>query len=211
MEPRRIAVAALALSVLFWVAVVVAGSSNPNYSQSRDYISALASVGAGRPWLGMFAIAAVGASFVLLWPLVRPFSRTAAIAVALAGVLYVFAALARIRCVEGAAFCGIGDRRNIDLENTRGYIHEAAVVSATLAIIVSMAAFGIALLRARHTVGGVVSLAAAVATVLTFALTNGDSPGTMQRIWVGVMMLWVAGVAAWTLIRAHDPSASVAA
>ncbi len=60
MAPRTAAIGVVLLLAFFWVAVIVAGSSNPSYSHSRDYISALASVGAERPWLGMLALGSVG-------------------------------------------------------------------------------------------------------------------------------------------------------
>jgi hypothetical membrane protein len=208
---RTAAIGVLLLLALFWVAVIVAGSSNPNYSHSRDYISPLASVGAERPWLGMLAIGAVGVAFLLTSTLVRPFSRTAAIAVLFAGVGYVVASFARIRCVEGAASCGVGDRQSTDLENTRGYIHEAAVIGSTLLLVVAMTAFGIALLRGGRRTGGIASLVAAGATVVTFALVSGDSPGTEQRIWVVVMMLWTLGVSIWTIAGATDRGSTMTA
>lgn len=204
LAPKGIAVSILVLVGLFWTAVIIAGSANTDYSQSRDYISALASIGAERPWLGMLAIAAVGVAFVLTASLVRPFSRTAAVTVALAGVGYVFAAFARIRCVQGAAFCGVGDRQGTDLESTRGYVHEGAVIGSTLLLVIAMTALGIALLRGGRKAVGVASLVAAGATVVTFALVSGDSPGTGQRIWIAVMALWAIGVAVWTLTRAGD-------
>ena len=187
---------------LFWVAVAVGASANPGYSHGRDYISALASIGAERAWLGMLAIASVGIAFLLTSRLVRPFSRTAAIAVALSGIGYVIGAFARIRCVEGAAYCGVGDRMSIDLENTRGYVHESAVVVATLLLVIAMTALGVALLRGGRRGLGVGSLVAAVATVVSFALVSGDSPGGPQRAWVAVMTLWVVGIAVWTYSRA---------
>ncbi len=49
------------------------------------------------------------------------------------------------------------------------------------------------------------------ATVVTFALVSGDSPGTEQRIWVVVMMLWTLGVAVWSIRRATDTSSPLAA
>lgn len=205
LAPRRTAASVLVLVGLFWVAVVIAGSANPDYSHSRDYVSALASIGAQHSWLGVLAIAAVGVAFVLTSLLVRPVSRVAAVAVALAGAGYVFGAFARIRCAEGAAFCGVGDRQSADLENTRGYVHEGAVVGSSLLLVVAMTALGVALIRQGRRAGGVASLIAAFATVITFALVSGDSPGAEQRIWIAVMTLWVIGVAVWALMRVDDP------
>ena len=65
MTPRRAAAGVLVLVALFWVAVVIAASVNTGYSHSRDYVSALASVGADHAWLGVLAIAAVGAAIAL--------------------------------------------------------------------------------------------------------------------------------------------------
>jgi Protein of unknown function (DUF998) len=100
--------------------VVIAASVSSGYSHSRDYVSSLASVGAEHAWLGVLGIAAVGVAFVLTFFLVRPVSRVAAVAVAVAGAGYIFGAFARIRCADGAAFCGVGDRQGADLEKHAG-------------------------------------------------------------------------------------------
>ncbi len=137
------------------------------------------------------------------------FDSSEAVSVAVAGVGYVVVAFARLRCADGAAYCGVGDRRSDDLENAGGYVHEGAVLIATLLLVIAMTAIGIALLRAGRRSGGIASLAAAGATGVTFLLVRGDSPGGMQRIWVGVMTIWAAGAAVWTLSRdrnVHLPS-----
>ncbi len=206
MTPRRAAAGVLVLVALFWVAVVIAASVNTGYSHSRDYVSALASVGADHAWLGVLAIAAVGSAIALTFFLVRPVSRVAAVAVALAGAGYVLGAFARIRCAEGAAFCGVGDRQSTDLENTRGYLHEGAVIGSSLLLVVAMTALGVALLRQGRRTGGIASLIAAVATVVTLALVSGDTPGAEQRIWIAVMTLWVIGVAITALLRTDNPN-----
>lgn len=113
----------LVLLGLVWGSVVVAASVNPSYAHRRDYISALASIGASHAWLGVLAIAAFGVAFVLTASLVRPLSRTAAVTVAAAGAGVLFVAFARIRCVGGAAYCGVGDRSEIDLQGTRATLH----------------------------------------------------------------------------------------
>jgi hypothetical membrane protein len=202
---HRIALVVVSLLGLFWVAVIVAASSNPSYSHRRDYVSALASQGAERPWLGILAIASVGVAFLLTSRLVRAFSRTAAIAVALSGVGLVIGAFARLRCAEGAAYCGVGDRMSIDLENTRGYVHESAVIVATVLLVIAMTALGVALLRNGRRGGGIASLVAAAATVVTFLLVSGDTPGAEQRVWIAVMTLWALGVAVSALARAPAP------
>ena len=127
-------------------------------------------------------------------------------AVALAGAGYVVGAFAPIRCAEGAAFCGVGDRQSTDLENTRGYLHEGAVIGSSLLLVVAMTALGVALLRQGRRTGGIASLIAAVATVVTLALVSGDTPGAEQRIWIAVMTLWVIGVAITALLRTDNPN-----
>ena len=127
-------------------------------------------------------------------------------AVALAGAGYVLGAFARIRCAEGAAFCGVGDRQSTDLENTRGYLHEGAVIGSSLLLVVAMTALGVALLRQGRRTGGIASLIAAVATVVTLALVSGDTPRAEQRIWIAVMTLWVIGVAITALLRTDNPN-----
>ena len=211
MSSRTAAIGVLVLLGLFWVAVAIAGSANPHYSHSRDYISSLAAVGARHPWLGMLAIAAVGVAFALTSVLLRHSSSTAAVAVAAAGVGFVIAAFVRLRCAEGAAFCAVGRRESTDLENTRGYAHEGAVIGSTLLLVIGMIAFGIALFRRGQRAGGVASLLAAGATVVAFASVSGDTPGTEQRVWIAVMMAWTVGVSIWALARPTGTSSTLTA
>ena len=85
------------------------------------------------------------------------------------------------------------------------------MIGSTLLLVVAMTAFGIALLRGGRRTGGIASLVAAGATVVTFALVSGDSPGTEQRIWVVVMMLWTLGVSIWTIAGATDRGSTMTA
>ena len=90
-------------------------------------------------------------------------------------------------------------------------IHEAAVIGSTLLLVIAMTASGIALLRGGRRAGGIASLLAAGATVVTFALVSGDSPGMEQRIWVAVMMLWTLSVSIWTIAGATDRGSTLTA
>ena len=195
---------------LLWVGVFIGGSANSGYSQTRDYISALASHGATHPWLGMLAIASPGLACLLTAVYLRALSRTAGIAVVLAGIAFLAAAFFRITCVEGAARCGVGDRMDIDLHGAEAATHEVLVVLATLSLVVAMTAAGVARLRGGHRWLGIASLVAAVATVVTFVAQEGSSPGGMQRVWVLVMCAWVAGAAIYVLAREESGVATSA-
>ena len=79
------------------------------------------------------------------------------------------------------------------------------MIGSSLLLVVAMTALGVALLRQGRRTGGIASLIAALATVVTLALVSGDTPGAEQRIWIAVMTLWVIGVAISALMRADKP------
>jgi hypothetical protein len=138
----------------------------------------------------------------------RVLSRTAGVAVALAGIAFVAAAFFRITCVEGAAQCGVGDRMDIDLHGAEAVTHEVLTALGTLLLVVAMTAAGVARLRGGHRGLGIASLVAAIATVATFFAQEGSSPGGMQRVWVLVMCAWLAGAAIYVLAQGESETAA---
>jgi Protein of unknown function (DUF998) len=191
----------LAGLALFWGAILAAAALNPGYSHRRDYVSALAARGAEHGWLGVLAIAAVGAAMFAAGALIRPFSRAAGYAIALAGIGFLVVSVTRLECSNGAASCGLGGRFTIS--GSTEITHWTAATVSTTMLIAGIALTGITLLRNRHTLPGVITLAAGAATAGAFLATGGQTPGEEQRAGIVVATSWLAAVAFATLARAR--------
>jgi hypothetical membrane protein len=189
---------------LFCVAMFVAAAVNPAYSHRRDYVSVLAAHGAEHGWLGVLAIAAAGGAMLPAGLLLRPFSRAAALGLVLAGIGFVLVAFTRLECANGAAGCGLGGRFAIS-GSTEVTHWTAATVSTTL-VIVSIAITGFALLRTRHVLAGLLTLATAGVTAGAFLATGGQTPGEEQRIGIVVATSWLAALALVNLVRVRGTS-----
>jgi len=197
-----VAMLALAGVVCFWVAIVVAAALEPGYEQRRDYVSTLAAHGAAHAGLAIFGIVAVAAAMVLTALLVRQVSRTAALAIALAGVGFVVVAFTRLECANGAAACGLGGRFEISGSAEIG--HWTATTVSTVLVIAGIALTGLALIRKGRRGAGGVTLAAALVTAGAFLATGGDMPGIRERFGIAVATGWLAAVALVTLVRARE-------
>lgn len=208
--PGRAAAAVLVLAglALFWSAFLVAAAVNPAYSHRRDYVSTIAAHGAEHGWLGVLAIAAAGAAMIPAGVLVRPFSRTAAAAIALAGVGFIVASFTRLDCPNGAAGCGLGGR--FAISGSKEVTHWTATTAASTLLIAGIALTGLALLRVRRTLPGVLTFAAAAVTAGAFLATGGQTPGEEQRLGIVVATAWLAALALAVLVeptrRRHDAS-----
>jgi hypothetical protein len=193
--PGTLAAALLVLAglALFWGALVVAAAANPAYSHRRDYVSTLAAHGAERGWLGVVAIAAAGAAMLPAALLARRLSRVAGLAIGLAGVGFLVVSVTRLDCPNGAAGCGLGGR--FEISGSTEISHWTAATVSTVLVIAGIALTGVALLRARHTIAGLVSLAAAAVTTGAFLATGGQTPGEEQRVGIAVATGWLAALA----------------
>jgi hypothetical protein len=199
-----VALLVLAGLALFWGAMLVAAAVNPAYSHRRDYVSVLAAHGAEHGWLGVIAIAAAGGAMLPASVLIRPFSRTAASAIGLAGIGFLVASFTRLDCPNGAAKCGLGGR--FDISGSTEITHwTAATLSSTL-LIAGIALTGLALLRTRRTLAGLLTLAAGAVTAGAFLATGGQTPGAEQRFGIFVATGWLAAVALALLVRALSAS-----
>ena len=190
---------------LFWSAMLLAAAFNPAYSHRRDYVSTLASHGAEHGWLGVMAIAAAAAAMLAAGVLVRAFSRVAASAIVLAGIGFLVVSFTRLDCPNGAAGCGLGGR--FAISGSTEITHWTATTVATTLLITGIALTGLALLRARRTVAGLLTVAAAAVTAGAFLATGGQTPGEEQRVGVVVGTSWLAAVALAALVRAWSASA----
>jgi hypothetical protein len=194
---KEAAIVSLCAIGVFCAAVIAGGGANTDYSHRRDYISALASKGASSPGFGILAIASFGIACLATAIVVRPLSRTATVSVTGAGVGFVLASFARITCTEGAAGCGIGDRKEVDLHGAEAVTHEVLVALATLLLVIAMVAAGTSRIRGGRKGLGAASILVAVATVVLFfgQDVSSSSTGALQRLWVLVICSWVVGAA----------------
>lgn len=182
---------------VFWGAVLAAAAVNPAYSHRRDYVSTLAAHGAEHAWLGVVAIAAAAVAMLAGATLVRSLSRPAALVIALAGVGFLVVAFTRLDCPNGAAGCGLGGR--FAVSGSTEITHWTATTVSTVLLVIGIVATGVALLRLRRLLAGLVTLAAAAATTAAFLAMGGRSPGGIQRVGVLVATGWLAAVAIATL------------
>jgi hypothetical membrane protein len=195
---RRAVAATAALFVLaglalFWGAILAAAALNPGYSHRRDYVSALAANGAEHGWLGVLAIASVGGAMFAAGALIRPLSRAAGYAIALAGIGFLVVSVTRLDCSNGAARCGLGGR--FAVSGSTEITHWTAATVSTTMLIAGIALTGITLLRNRHTLPGLITLAAGAVTAGAFLATGGQTPGEEQRVGIVVATSWLAAVA----------------
>lgn len=196
-RPRSLAASALVLVGLatFWTALFVAANVNPGYSERRDYISSLAAHGAAHAWLGMLAIAALGAAGVGIALLVRPLTRWGAAAFLVAGLAYVVAGIVRINCPDGAARCGLGGR--FDVHGGQTITHWTAAVIANVLVLVGLVLVGERLARRGRRVAAGATFVAAGVTLVALVATGGQTPGEVQRAWILVMTAWLVAAVTW--------------
>ena len=135
--------------------------------------------------------------------LVRPLSRVAAAAIALAGVGFLVVAFTRLECSNGPAGCGLGGRFAVSGATEVG--HWTATTLATVLLITGIALTGVALLRAGRALAGSASLAAAAVTTGAFLAMGGQSPGGVQRLGILVATGWLAALAIATLAGREVP------
>jgi len=188
----------LAAVAAFWALVLVVGSSNPGYSQTRDYVSTLAARGADYGWLGVLAICAAALAILATAVLLRALSRLAAVLTGLAGIGFLVVAFTRLGCPNGPAGCGLGGR--FDVSGFREITHSAATTSSAALLVAAMTLSGVVLHRRGDARLGIASLAAAVATAVAFLATGGSSPGWIERIGILVATCWMAAVAVASLV-----------
>jgi hypothetical membrane protein len=187
---------------VFWGLVLALGAANPGYTQTRDYVSTLASRGAVHGWLGVLAICSAAVAILATAVLLRELSRIAAALSALAGAGFLVVAFTRLACANGAASCGLGGR--FELSGFTEVTHSAATALAAVCLVVAMAWSGIALLRRGFMRAGRASLAASAATAVAFLATGGSSPGWIERIGIAVATAWLACVAIAALAARSD-------
>ena len=189
----------LVLVVVFWALVVVGGLVNPGYEQGRDFISSLASRGAGQAWIGVAALVVLPlahlATLSVLWTRADvAFAVSGAHALFTSVVSGLVVAASRISCPGGAAGCSNDSRpRQTDwMDHLHGWavgVYGVAMVSAI--------GFAAADLWWRPGMRGLAVLSVVLAPVsaaLLLAISLGATGG-VQRMWLLVNTGWLVAVA----------------
>ena len=173
------------LLAVFWLLVLLGGAVNPGYSHLHDHVSDLASYGARAAWIGGLAIATFGVADLVAARVLVERTRTAAVALVVAGVAGLVIALARIHCGGGAAGCASS---TVEDSTWTDSVHAGAVVvnAFTFSLAMIVCAFGaVGLARPlwwRFVVAGL-----AVLSLGLLAQSVGpDVAGAWQRAWLAV-------------------------
>ena len=196
MRGRRvtwIALGVIAGIAVFWGGILAAAALEPGYSHERDYVSTLAARGAEQAGLAILAIVAAAGAMAFAALLLRPYSRAAALLVALAGAGFVVAAFTRLECPNGAAGCGLGGRFEVSGSTEIG--HWTATTVSSVLLIAGIALTGVALVRRGRRLAGIASVATAAVTAGAFLATGGDNPGVIQRIGIVAATAWLVAFA----------------
>jgi hypothetical membrane protein len=204
--------------IAFTIAWIVAEVLQDGYSFRQDYISELAALDARHPWIMITGFLWVGAGTVALGiglasALKGKLARIGSILVALAGVGSIVAGLARIDCRSRLATCAA----RIDAGDVSW--HSATHELVSLLIFLALVAAPLVLARAFSSSApwrdlsaysittGVVGL---VLLVLLFSGIAGSWSGVVQRVFVTVLLLWIAILGARLIrlsrVRPREPA-----
>lgn len=206
-RPAAAAVSWVAV-VLFWVGVFWAGAIADGYSAREDFISSLAARGSPVAGIGISALLAsavahlaAGRAVLVGWR-----SRLGAWSLFAAWLAGTSVAAFRQSCPGGPADCTpVGDW--VD------GVHRAGVGAYEVFALAAMLTLAVGALRGPSPWPrwlGLISLAAAVGSLVLLAQTNGSQPGLWQRLWLADNHAWLLLVAATATvhpIRALRPAA----
>jgi hypothetical membrane protein len=203
--------------IAFTISWIVAEVLQDGYSLRRDYISELAALDARHPWIMIIGFLWLGAGTVALGiglagALKGRLARIGSILVALAGVGSIVAGLARVDCRSRLAACAA----RIDAGDVSWHsaTHELVSLVVFLALVAAPLVLARAFsgapwrdLRAYSITTGVVAL---VLLVLLFSGIAGSWGGVVQRLFVTVLLLWIAILGARLIrlsrIRPREPA-----
>ena len=205
--------------VAFTIAWIVAAVLQDGYSVRRDYISELAALDARHPWIMIAGFLLLGAGTVALGiglagALEGRLARIGSILVALAGIGAIVAGLARNDCRSRLAACAA--RIDAGEVSWHSATHEVASSVIFLALVAAPLVLARAFsgdeswrdLRAYSITTGVVGL---VLLVLVFTGVAGPAwTGVVQRVFVTVLLLWIAILGARLIrlsrVRPREPA-----
>lgn len=185
--PRPDPKIAVAGVVLFWGDTLVAGSLAPGYDLTSDYVSSLAGRGSAVAPVGIVALVFLALAHLLAAATLR---GAVGVPLALAGVAGLAVASFRTGCPLGAAGCGTAPN---SLDDLPGTVHGLAVGAYEIAIVAAMLLFAVGR-RSAETVLALVSVVAAVASVVLLLQTGAAYNGLWQRAWLLVNTGWLVAV-----------------
>ena len=192
----------------FWTFAAVGAAVEPGYDPSRDYLSALASVGAQRPALGL-GMFVCGAGAVLaaagVLRAVSPRAILARRALVAASGFVALAGVARVTCLAGAGGCSAGPL-DLDQVTLSSRTHGVSVAAYQVAFTVGLLALAVA---ARADRRRALASVAAVGAVLTPFLALDPLPlpeGLSQRLWVAAGHLVLVLLATWPRGASSSPA-----
>ncbi len=179
---------------VFLGGAAAAGALQPGYAHRRDFLSALASLGAESRWVGalaltglaVFHLGAAGAFWTT--PGAGRAFRGGAVFVLVGGVAGLVVAASPIACARGAARCA-------DSGGPGGWtdaVHAVGVGVYLVALVGAMLATAWLAWRAGGRWWAVLGSAAfAVASGSAFAAIGPPHAGAWQRTWLAVNIAWV--------------------
>lgn len=182
----RFGVAATGGVVSFWLLTSGAGALAPGYSFRDDYTSSLAGRGSSVAALGIAALAVLGLAHLAAAASVR---GVVAGPLALAGVAGLVVAAFRVGCPDGAAGCSFG--ANDPPADLTDMVHGLAVGGYEIALVVAMVVVAVRGNRRWSSGFRVLTVVAAVASVLLLLQTGGVDNGLWQRGWLIVNTGWL--------------------
>ena len=195
MTPGR--VVATVCVACFWIGIVAAGSMADGYSAREDVISSLAGRGSSVAVLGVASILMLAPAHLAGARVLASVhgSRIGARLVVAAAVATMLIAVFRVSCPSGAAGCV-----QVSSEpDAADLVHGLAVAAYELAIFGAMVTVAARAGRGSSSWPGwmaVVSVAAALASVILLVRTDGAEAGLWQRLWVGTNLGWLL-LATW--------------
>lgn len=198
-RPPGAAAVSLVAVLWFWVGVCWAGAIADGYSAREDFISSLAARGSPVAGIGISALLAsavahlaAGRAVLFGWR-----SRLGAWSLFAAWLAGTSVATFRQSCPGGPAGCTpVGDW--VDA------VHRAGVGVYEVFALAAMLTLAVGTLRGPSPWPrwlGLVSLAAAVGSLVLLAQTNGSQPGLWQRLWLADNHAWLLLVAATATVH----------
>jgi len=203
--------------IAFTISWIVAEVLQDGYSLRQDFISELAALDAEHPWIMIIGFLWLGAGTLaigigLAGTLEGRIARIGSILVAVAGVGIIVAGLVRVDCRSRLATCAA--RIEAGDVSWHSATHELVSLLVFLALVAAPLVLARAFsgrpwrhLRAYSITTGVVGL---VLLVLLFSGVAGSWNGAVQRVFVTVLLLWIAILGAQLIrlsrVRPREPA-----
>ena len=203
-QQRGTRVVAVVGVLLFWAGVFGAAALVDGYASSEDYISSLASRGSSVAALGIgaFLASAVAQAATSRTVFTGWRAHWCAVFVLFGGVATASVATFRASCPGGPPGCALGDDPPGDWVDAVHGVSVGLYELCTLAAMLILAGGALRRTSALPRWLGLLSLVAAIGSVLLIGQTNGDNIGLWQRLWLANNLAWLL-VVAWAATGHH--------